>query len=98
MAIGPTICTLAEPLFVTVVPLVLTTVIVPCATASVTVTLLAPASASLMVMALPPVNGKSVSSLTLCEPGTELTGGSLTAVTLIVTVATFESEVPSFAL
>ena len=68
---------------------------VPAGTLSVTLMLLEPASGSLTLM---PVIAVAMSSVTAIEPGTVLTGASLTAVTLIVVVATLLDEVPSVTL
>src|SRR5437588_11138756 len=61
---------------------------VPLVTVSVTVSLPAPTSTSEIVIALPApeLNVRVASSFTPCVPGTELTGASLTAVTLMVRV------------
>src|SRR3954464_7173914 len=60
----------------------------PPATDKVTVSLPAPTSTSEIVIALPvpELNVRVASSFTPCVPGTELTGASLTAVTLMVRV------------
>jgi len=57
----------------------------PFATDSVTCMVSPPTSLSAIEMALPPLNTRSVSSLTACGPGTVLTGASLTASTVIAT-------------
>src|SRR4051794_27083943 len=61
---------------------------VPLVTVSGTVSLPAPTSTSEIVIALPApeLNVRVASSFTPCVPGTELTGASLTAVTLMVRV------------
>ena len=59
------------------------TVSVPFSTDSVVVMVALPASTSLIDS---PVSERLVSSATLCAPGTELTGASFAAVTVIVKV------------
>ena len=70
-------------------PLVPLSVMVPLVAVSVICTALAPASTSLMLIrfALPAEKTSGVSSLVLCAPGTELTGASLTALTVMLTVS-----------
>ena len=55
----------------------------------------APASGSATEI---PAIAVCVSSITVCVPGTELTGASLSPVTVIVTVATLEFLPPSLAM
>src|SRR5215510_4759409 len=96
----PVIVTVAVPLPLTVRPEVPARVSVPLVAASVTWTLLLPASTSAMEMALPlAVEKVSVpSSFMVCAPGTVLTGASLTGVTFSVTVWLSEPPLPSVTL
>ena len=82
----PETVTVPLPLPVTVIPAIEPSVSVPLTTVSVVVTEL---STSTTVMALPfaALNMRLVSSALDCAPGTVLTGASLTAATLTVTVA-----------
>ena len=64
---------------------------VPWVTARVTVRVPVPASASAMAR---PVITLAVSSLVLCAPGTELTGASLTALTVMAMVSVSVSVPP----
>ena len=77
-------------------PVRLASVIVPLVAVRVTCTEAAPASTSLMLIWLPlPLEKTSVvSSLTLCAPGMEFTGASLTALTVMLTVSVSESAPP----
>ena len=82
----PEMVTVPELLPVTVTPETVPSVSLPLAIVNVVVTLL---SASATTMALPFAELKVMllSSFAVCNPGTELTGASLTAATLTVTVA-----------
>src|SRR5882724_9205196 len=86
----PVTVTVPVPLPLTVRPAVPASVSTPLVAASVTWTLLLPASTSAMEMALPPAVLKvSVpSSFIACATGTVLTGASLTAFTVMATVST----------
>jgi hypothetical protein len=78
-------------------PLTPLSVSVPCVDESVTRTVPPPASMSPMLIKFPlPLENVSVaSSLTDCGPGTEFTGASFTALTVIATLSVSESAPPS---
>ena len=85
---------------VKVKPAVVESVILPLVAVKVTFTALDPASTSEMEIRLPlPVEKvKSVFLGVLCDPGTLLTGGSLTALTVIVNCTVPEVSEPPFAV
>ena len=93
----PSSVTLAVPLPV-IVALPPLTVSVPWAADSTTCMPLASSSTSAMLIV--PPSARPVSSLTLCPPGTALTGGSLTALTAIeaVSVAVLKAVEPPLVL
>ena len=82
----PETVTAPVPLPVTVTPEIEPRLSLPLATVSVVVTLLS-ASATAIALPLPALKTMLASSLVVWAPGTALTGASLTAATLIVTVA-----------
>src|SRR5882724_6416745 len=96
LASVPVTVTAPVPLPLTVRPVVPARVSTPLVTASVTWTLLAPASTSAIEMALPLATEKvsEPSSLMAWAAGTVFTGASLTALTVMATVSTSLSGPP----
>ena len=83
----PLMVTVAVPLPVMTAPPPVATVSVPFVTESVVVSAVLSRSATET-----PAIGSVVSSATVCEPGTVLTGGSFTALTVIATVSVSLNE------